>query len=364
MIVLRFLTLGVSLAIAACVTGGQSVQLPTARPGQVMLTGFYNVPEGKGPFPAVELLHGGCNLKSETHVIDYQNDLAKVGIGSVAVDSWLSRGFFGPACSSGGVIGPGQAGMQGPQTGPIQGQPTGPIQTSPSRPVPQAGATGPITGSMAGPGRTADRIMGPPPTDGTGRPDAGSTRRLPNVPAMTPEQQAAFSERILDAYGAIEWLRSQPWVDPGRIALIGFSDGGRVGLYVTTGVGPTGAPYPDAPMPRAVVGYYPSCFGLAGAGAGPAQLSTMKVPYLAHVAGNDDWPGTRVCPEVFARLAREGAPFMRFDYPGVSHDFNARQFSTEKRTAYGTLLYNAEADRLAWDRTLAFLREKLATADK
>jgi len=105
-IALRSVTLGVSLALAACVTGGQPVQVPTARPGQVMLTGSYSVPEGKGPFPAVVLLHGGCNLNSETHVIDFQDDLAKVGIGSVAVDSWLLRGFFGPARSSGSATGP------------------------------------------------------------------------------------------------------------------------------------------------------------------------------------------------------------------------------------------------------------------
>jgi len=234
------------------------------------------------------------------------------------------------------------------------------MQTSPSRPVPPAGTTGPVTGSTVGPGRTADRPMGPSPADRTGPPDA-TTARLPplNVPPITPEQQVAFRERVLNAYGAIAWLRSPPWVDPDQIGLVGFSDGGRVGLFVATGVGPTGVPYPDAPMPRAVIGYYSSCFDLAGAGAGPAKLTTLTVPYLAHVAGNDDWPGTQVCPEVFARLIRDGPPFTRFDYPGVSHDFNARQFKTEKRTPYGSLLYNAEADRLAWERSLAFLREKL-----
>lgn len=286
------------LVLAGCVTSGQSVQFPTARPGTVSLRGTLQLPEGAGPFPAVVLLHGGCNLESETHVTDYQNDLTGAGFVSLAADSWRARGLTGPGCPPG-----------------VAGGPSGNVQQR------------------------------------TGMP-----------PQVSPEQAAAFAERFLDAYSAIAWLRSHPKVDPERIAVIGFSDGGRVALHVAAGLGPTGVAYPDAPLPRAAVGYYPSCFGPTGNAA--ATLTKLEVPYLAHVAGNEDWPGPVLCPAVFARLARGGAPLTRFDYPGAHHDFNARKFTSLMRTPQGTLLYNPQADRLAWERTLAFLQETFAAARK
>lgn len=320
--------------LAGCVTSGQPVQFAAARPANVTLDGTFQLPEGAGPFPGVVLLHGGCNLDSETHVADYQRDLTRAGFATLAADSWRARGLRGPGCppdASGGSGG----GMRGPQVQPMQ--------PPMSRPPGPAAADGRPMAGPAAPG-------GPMP------------QRPGMAPAVSAEQAAAFAERFLDAYGAVAWLRGQPKVDPQRIAVIGFSDGGRVALHVAAGLGPTGVAYPDAPLPRAAVGYYPSCFGPTGNAA--ATLATLEVPYLAHVAGNEDWPGPVLCPAVFERLVRAGAPLTQFDYPGAHHDFNARKFTSPVRTPQGTLLYNAEADRLAWERTLAFLREKLAVAPR
>lgn len=166
----------------------------------------------------------------------------------------------------------------------------------------------------------------------------------------------AFAERILDGFGAVQYLRSLPEVDGDRIVVIGFSDGGRVGLHVAAGMDATGEPLPNVPLPRAVVGYYPSCF--AGMGR-PAAMATLKVPYLAHVAELDDWPGPKVCPEVFERLLRAGAPLEVYRYPGAYHTFDDARLVPPRRGPQGTVGYDGRAAELAWERTLAFVRKHL-----
>ena len=152
-------------------------------------------------------------------------------------------------------------------------------------------------------------------------------------------------ERISDAYGAIRYLQSRPDIDPERIAIIGDDDGGRVALAVAGGV------EPGAPLPRAAVGYYPNC---------QVQITALRVPFLAHVAGADDWPGLLPCPRLFAYLrSSEGAKLVVFTYPDTYHGFNISPSLTLVHVGRGTVQYNAAATSLAWDRTLGFLKEQL-----
>jgi dienelactone hydrolase len=152
-------------------------------------------------------------------------------------------------------------------------------------------------------------------------------------------------ERISDAYGAIRYLQSRSDIDPDRIAVIGFSDGGRVALAVAGGLGP------GAPLPRAAVGYYPNCH---------VDITALKMPFLAHVAGLDDWPGPVPCPKLFAKLrSSDGAKLVVFTYPDTYHAFNLSGSLTPVHVGRGTVQYNTAATSLAWDRTLAFLKEQL-----
>lgn len=264
------------VALAGCAGSGERIEFAAAPPLELVLSGTVAKPAGPGPFPAVVLFHGGCNLEREQHVSDAQHDLVRAGFLALAADSWTSRRMIGPGCPDG---------------------------------------------------------------------------------ARGPQVSAAFADRLLDGYGAIAYLRGRPDVDASRIAVIGFSDGGRVALHLAAGVDRASAPLANAPLPRAAVGYYPSCF--APRGQGPATVARLQVPYLAHVAEREDWPGPVLCPQVFERLSRSGAPLQVFHYAGAYHDFNARHLRQMVRTPNGTVAYNSEADKLAWERTLAFLRDKL-----
>lgn len=153
--------------------------------------------------------------------------------------------------------------------------------------------------------------------------------------------------RLFDAYGAIRYLRSLPQVDPNRIAVIGFSDGGRVALGVAGGL------FPGEPLPRAAVGYYPAC-------GAPLDIGVLKIPFLAHVAEFDDWhPWATVrCEALFRLLTFTRAPLEVHRYRAL-HGFDNPRYTSVVRTPLGSLQYDGSTDRLAWERTLNFLRKHL-----
>lgn len=98
-----------------------------------------------------------------------------------------------------------------------------------------------------------------------------------------------------------------------------------------------------APALDAAVAYY-------GRQPDAADVSKIEAPLLLHYAGQDE----RINAGIDAyRTALEsaGKEFTIHMYEGAQHAFN--NDTSEAR-------YNAQAATLAWDRTLAFLRDKLA----
>src|SRR3989475_5336795 len=92
---------------------------------------------------------------------------------------------------------------------------------------------------------------GPRRYDKTCAPNTQNTPDLPNT------------ERFDDAVGALRWLHTRPYVDPARIGVIGWSNGGVFALAVVNGPSLERArrrgvvlPQPRFPAP---VGFYPGC---------------------------------------------------------------------------------------------------------
>ena len=88
-----------------------------------------------------------------------------------------------------------------------------------------------------------------------------------------------------DAYRALKFLARDPFVDPDRVAVIGFANGGRVALMsIERG-------YLEQASPtkfRAAVAFYPSCLGLKG---------EMTAPALILIGELDDWTPGQGMPE-------------------------------------------------------------------
>ena len=98
----------------------------------------------------------------------------------------------------------------------------------------------------------------------------------------------------------------------------------------------------NAPDLDAAVPYY-------GRQPSAEETARIKAPLMAHYAGNDEGIN-RGIPAFEDALKKAGIEYRIFMYEGASHAFN--NDSNPAR-------YNEQAAKLAWERTIAFFRDKL-----
>jgi carboxymethylenebutenolidase len=113
------------------------------------------------------------------------------------------------------------------------------------------------------------------------------------------------------------------------LAVIGFSLGAYYALDLA-------AAQPE--HIRSVVLFY---------GTGDDDFSNSRAAYLGHFAENDEFETQSNVDDLEAALKRAGRPVTFYRYSGAGHWF----FEPDRPQAY-----NQDAARLAWDRTLAFLK--------
>jgi carboxymethylenebutenolidase len=129
---------------------------------------------------------------------------------------------------------------------------------------------------------------------------------------------------------AVEYLKTDPQ-STGKVACMGFCWGGGVTNQVAV----------NAPDLTAAVPFY---------GMQPAaeDVPKIKAAMLIHYAGDDERIDAGI-PAFEAALKKAGVDYKIYMYEGAGHAFFN---DTGSR-------YNKEAADLAWQRTLAFFREKL-----
>jgi len=118
----------------------------------------------------------------------------------------------------------------------------------------------------------------------------------------------------------------------GKVGVVGFCYGGGIANYLAT----------QMPELAAAVPFY-------GQQPPAADVARIRAPLLIHDAAKDErilagWPAYE------AALKEHKVAYQHFTYPGVEHGFNN---DTTPR-------YDEAAARLAWGRTVAFFKEKLA----
>jgi len=158
------------------------------------------------------------------------------------------------------------------------------------------------------------------------------------------------TDEALDAFAALRYLQDQRFVDPARIAVLGFSRGAGAALLAVDKGSLAGL---FAAGFRAAVGYYPDCRGVSGVMAAPALILGGE---------DDDWLPIQACRDMMARRAGSGAPVTLIVYPGATHAFN---IDAPPRVYLGHhLRYDAGAATDAEARVRAFLHDTLqAPAD-
>jgi carboxymethylenebutenolidase len=138
-----------------------------------------------------------------------------------------------------------------------------------------------------------------------------------------------------DIAAAIQFLRKPEATEAGghgKLALVGFSLGDAYALD-------TSVNRPEEIA--AVVVFYGSYPGL--------DYSRAKAAYLLHYAEDDPFEPPESVAQMEQDLRAAGRPASFHTYPGTKH-----WFFEENRPEY-----DAEAARLAWERTIAFLHERL-----
>jgi dienelactone hydrolase len=153
-------------------------------------------------------------------------------------------------------------------------------------------------------------------------PDSFGPRGLREVcTTRAGERTIRAAQRRLDALGALAWLGRQADVDPARIALLGWSQGGTTTLaavnagdaQVAAFRAASGAP----PFFRTAIAFYPGCtVSLRDARWKPATA-------LAILIGSaDDWTPSEACEQLGRRGREAQWPLDVTVYAGAHHGFD------------------------------------------
>jgi len=134
-----------------------------------------------------------------------------------------------------------------------------------------------------------------------------------------------------DFVAAVKFLKTHPG-STGKVGVVGFCWGGAMANQVAV----------SSPDVIAAVPYY-------GRQPAPEDVPKIKSSLLLHYAGNDEGVNKGIA-SYEAALKNSNVDYKLYMYEGAQHAFN--NDTTPAR-------YNKEAAQLAWQRTIAFLKEKL-----
>jgi carboxymethylenebutenolidase len=141
------------------------------------------------------------------------------------------------------------------------------------------------------------------------------------------------AQTLADASAALDHLRTHPR-STGKVGCIGFCWGGGLAGQLAASLA----------SPDATVVFY-------GRPPEPDQVLAIRAPLLLHYAGLDERINAGV-PGFEAALKSAGADYTLYIYAGVDHAFHNDTNAAR---------YNEAAAKLAWQRTIDFLQQRLAS---
>lgn len=155
---------------------------------------------------------------------------------------------------------------------------------------------------------------------------------IPEAEALGKKVDENEQQTRAEIAEAARYLEARAGSDGSGLALLSFSLGGYFALDLAAS---------EPERAKAVVLFY---------GSGGGDFSRSRAAYLGHFAENDPYEPAEYVDELEAELRKTGRPVTFYRYPGTGHWF----FEPDRPEAY-----NEEAANLAWERTLAFLRETM-----
>ena len=131
---------------------------------------------------------------------------------------------------------------------------------------------------------------------------------------------------------AVEYLKTRP-DSTGKVGCVGFCWGGAMANQLAV----------HAPDLKAAVPFY-------GRQPDAADVPQIRAAVQLHYGGLDERVNAGI-PAYEEALKKAGVPYELFIYEGAQHAFNNDTAPTR---------YNEAAAKLAWERTITFLKQKLA----
>ncbi len=181
----------------------------------------------------------------------------------------------------------------------------------------------------------------------------------------TGTRRVTQANRRLDALGALAYLAERPDVDPKRLGLVGWSNGGSTVLSATN------LKHPDVAQAAAraafAVAFYPGCEADLRRGYEPSG------PLLLMVGGADDWTPPGPCRALarsvtrVAQAAGSASPVQFEAFPGAYHGFDGNgpvrlRTDVPNGVSPGAGVHvggNAAARRASRERLQAFVAEQV-----
>ncbi len=153
---------------------------------------------------------------------------------------------------------------------------------------------------------------------------------LPEAEVLRDESDSRYEQNLQEVADATLWLSEHYDRDNQGVAMVAFSLGVWYALERSNA---------DPKHIRKVVVFY---------GTRDGDYSQSRASYLCHFAENDDYEPRENVEAMVQALQQAGRPVTTHIYPGTGHWF----FEPSRQDAY-----DPDAAQLAWERTVAFLKQ-------
>jgi dienelactone hydrolase len=199
--------------------------------------------------------------------------------------------------------------------------------------------------------------------------DSAGSRGFGQTCTAGPDRVTEYRDRPKDAYAALQYLQAQPQVQPDRIGLMGWSQGGAIALLSINDKS-IGRPAGLKGDFVAAVAFYPGACSERLQSKPFTQVEpqqwTTTIPLLVLFGEADVWTLFAPCEEFIAGARARGNPVELKSYPAAVHGFDAPNQPRKELPAYRSgdgpvpvIGTDPEARADAFARVLEFLKAHL-----
>lgn len=130
-----------------------------------------------------------------------------------------------------------------------------------------------------------------------------------------------FSDRVEDAYGALMHIQQLDYVDPYRIAVMGWSHGGRTTLMTVRENAPSSFILAGGPLYQAAIAFYPWC----------DDSRSFYAPLMILIGSADTMTPAFRCTRLAATAKAADDDVILQVYPGAHHGFDYHRLDITAR---------------------------------